>query len=59
MGIDGGISGSTSERFIFFIRDMFTVLLNISFGETEIDDENFMLSFSGSNKEIIRFDISV
>ena len=59
MGVNGCVPGGTGEVFAFSIGDVLSVSLDISFGETEIKDKNFMAGFVQTNAEIIRLYITV
>ena len=59
MGVDGGVPGSSGEVFAFSVRDVFSVSLDVSFGESEIEKEDFVASFVESDTEIVGFDIAV
>lgn len=60
VGVQRGVSGSTSQTFIIFRLDVFTSLwILITFSQTEIDYVDDALPFSCSNKEIVGLDISM
>jgi hypothetical protein len=59
MSVYGSISSCSGKTLIFFIRNMLSVFLDISFGKSKVDDIHFVCSLADANYEIIRFDISV
>ena len=70
MSVDGSVSSCSGKTFIFFIRDVFSVFLDVPFGKSEIDDVNFMrsrlnvnmkkpLPLADADYEIVRFDVSM
>jgi len=38
---------------------MFAVSLDVSFGESKVENENFIRSFVETDTEVVRFDVSV
>jgi len=57
MSVNGGIACGTSEILAFSVGDMFALLLNVSFGKSEVQQEYFVGSFIEPNTEVIRLDV--
>ena len=59
MCVDRGISGSSSQVLSFSVRDVLSISLDVSFGESKIDEEDLVTGFVETDTEVIRFDVSV
>lgn len=60
MGVEGGISGSTSQVLALSEWDVLVLRVLVALGQTEVDDVDVVLGgFSGSNQEVVWLDISV
>lgn len=42
MGVNGGITGSSSEVFAFSVGDVLAIPLDVPFGESEIQNEDLV-----------------
>lgn len=59
MSVNGSVASSSGEVFAFPVGDVFAVPLNIPFGESEVEEEDFVGSFIIPYAKIIGFDISM
>ena len=59
VSINGSIPGSSGKVFPFSVGDVFAISLDVSFGESEIKNENFMGCFVQSDTEVIGLDITM
>ena len=59
VSINGSIPGSSGKVFPFSVGDVFAISLDVSFGESEIKNENFMACFTQANAEVIGLDITM
>ena len=59
MGVDGGVSGSTSEVLSLSVRDVFAISLDVSLGKTEVDEEDLVTGLVETDAEVIRLNVSV
>ena len=59
MGINGGITSSSSQIFTLSVRNMLSVSLNVSLGQSEVQNENLVGSFVQSDAEVIGFYVSM
>ena len=57
MGVDRGIPSRSRKILALPVRNMPAISLNVSFGQSKIDDKYFVTCFVESHAEIIRFDI--
>lgn len=59
MSVDGSVSGGSGEVLALSVRDVLSVSLNVSFGESKVQNENFVGSFIQSDTKVIWLDVSV
>ena len=59
MAIDGGVSRRPCETLVVSVRNMFSIFLQIFFGQAEVDQIYSRAVFISSNKEILWFHVSV
>ena len=59
MGINGCITCGSSQIFTLSVWDMLAVSLNVSLGEPEIKDKNFVGGFVETSAEVIWLDVSM
>ena len=59
MSVDRGITGSSSEVLSFSVGNVFSVSLDVSLGQSKVDEKNFMGSLIESDAEVVRFDVPV
>ena len=59
MGVDGGVSGSTSEVLSLSVRDVFAISLDVPLGKTEIDEEDLVTGLVETDAEVVRLNVSV
>jgi len=59
VSVDGGIAGGSSQILSFSVGNVLSISLNISLGQSEVKNKNFVGSFIQSNAEVIWLDISV
>ena len=59
VGINGGISSSSSEVLPLSVGNVSPVLLDVSLGKSEIEQEDLVRSLVQSNAEIVWLDVSV
>lgn len=59
MSIDRGVPGGSRQVFAFSVRNVLSVSLDVSFGEPEIENEDFVAGFVQSNAEIVGLNVSV
>lgn len=57
MGIDGSITSSSCKVFTLTVRNVLAVSLDVSFGKSEVEDENFVGSLVQPNAEVIWLDV--
>ena len=57
MGVDGGIPSSSRQILTLPVGNMPAISLDVSFGQSKINDKYFVAGFVESNAEVIRFDI--
>lgn len=59
MGVDGGIAGCSSEVLTLSVGNVLSISLDVSLGQAEVDQKNFVRGLVKSHTEVIRFDVSV
>ncbi len=59
MCVDRGIPGSSSQILPFSVRNMLSISLDVSFGQSEIDEEDLVTGFIESHTEVIWFYVSM
>ena len=59
MSIYRSIPGSSSQVLSLSVRNMLSISLDVSFGKSKIDEEDFVTGFVETDTEVIRFDVSV
>ena len=59
MSVNGGVAGSSGEVFAFAVGNVLSVPLNVSLGESEVDEEHFVGGFVEADAEVVGFDVSV
>lgn len=59
MSIDGGVPSSSSQIFALSVRDVLAISLDVSFGQSEVKDEDLVRSLIQTYTEVIRFYITV
>ena len=60
MGVDGGISSSSSQVLAISEGNVFSVAALVTFSKPEVNNVNRIFCvFSSANQKVIRFDISV
>ena len=59
MGVDRGITRSSGEVLSLSVGDVLAISLDVSLGESEVEEEDFVCSFVQPNAEIVRLNIAV
>ena len=59
MGVNGGITGSSSQIFALSVGDMLAITLDVTFSQPKVQNENLIGSFVQPNAEVIRLDVPV
>lgn len=60
VGVDTGITGSTSQVLVLTVRDVEVSLwITVLLGQTKIDDVDLVTTLSNAHKEVVWFDITV
>lgn len=59
MGVDGSITSSSCQVFALAVRNVLAVSLDVSFGQSKVEDENFVGSLVQPDAEIVWLDVSV
>ncbi len=59
MSVNGSIPCSTSEVLSFSVRNVLAISLNVSLGQTEIKDEDFVTCLIQSDTEIVWLNVPV
>lgn len=60
MGVDGGITGSTSQVLVLTVRDVEVSLgVPVLLGETKVDDIHLIAPLTNAHQEVVGLDISV
>lgn len=59
MGIDRGVPRCPSQVLALSVWDVFSISLDITLGQSEIENEYFVGSLVQSDTEIVRLDVSV
>ena len=59
MSIDGGVPSSSSQIFALSVGDVLAISLDVSFGQSEVKDEDLVRSLIQTYTEVIRFYITV
>jgi hypothetical protein len=60
MGVDRGITSSTSQVLVLPIRDVEVSLgVTVLLGETEIDNVDLVATLADAHEEVVRLDITV
>ena len=60
MGVDGGITSSTSQVLVLPIRNVEVGLrVTVLLGQTEIDDIDLIAALADAHEEVVRLDITV
>lgn len=59
MGIDGCITRSPGEVLSFSVGNVLSISLDVSLGESEVEEEDFVCSFVQPDAEIVRLDVAV
>ena len=59
VSVDRCVSGSSCQIFALSVRNVLSISLDVSFGQSEVDDEHFVTGLVDSHTEVVRFDVSV
>ena len=59
MGVDGSITGGSCEVLSLSVGNVLSVPLDVSLGESEVDEEDLVTGLVESDAEVVRLDVSV